>query len=78
MSKHIKDNTKDGVIYTDLSDMVSDNTPVATQIHNHIAHQNVSRRKKLRITDCDQRTRRDKTKERLQAKLKKRKAKKSN
>ena len=73
MSKHIKDNTKGGVIYNDLSDMVSDNTPTATQIHNHIAHQHVSRRKKLRITDCDQRNRRDKTKERLQAKLKKRK-----
>jgi hypothetical protein len=78
MSKHIRDNTKDGVIYTNLSGMVSDNTPVATQIHNHIAHQHVSKRKKLRITDCDQRNRRDKTKERLLKKLAERKAKKSN
>ncbi|HIB94176.1 MAG TPA: hypothetical protein EYO60_07765 [Candidatus Lambdaproteobacteria bacterium] len=77
MSKHISDNTKEGVVYGSISDMTEDNTPVSTQIHNHIAHQGVSRRRKIRITDDDQQNRKLKIKQRLLDKLKARKAKKS-
>ena len=69
MSKHIKDNTKTGVVYGTIGDMQKDNTPTSTQIHNHIANRNVSRRRKIRIIDDDQQNRKIKIKERLQAKL---------
>ena len=77
MSKHISDNTKKGVVYNSIAEMRKDNTPVSTQIHNHIAAQGVSRRHKIRILDDDQQNRMLKTKKRLLEKLAAKKAKKS-
>ena len=77
MSKNITDNTKTGVVYSNISDMSEDNTPTSTQIHNHIAHQGVSRRRKIMIMDDDQQNRKLKIKKRLLEKLKAKKAKKS-
>ena len=77
MSKHISDNTKGGVIYGSIAEMAEDNTPTSTQIHNHIAHQGVSRRRKIMIMDDDQQNRKMKIKKRLLEKLAAKKAKKS-
>ena len=77
MSKHISDNTKTGVVYSNITEMTEDNTPTSTQIHNHIAHQGVSRRRKIMIMDDDQQNRKLKVKKRLLQKLAAKKAKKS-
>ena len=70
-SKHIRDSTKNGIVYGSIAEMSLDNTGTSTQIHNQIANQNISRRRKIRITDCDQQNRKQKIKKRLLEKLKK-------
>ena len=76
MSKNIHDKTKDGIVYSSLTQLVRDNVATSTSIHNQIAHSQVSRRHRLRITDNDQQNRRSKMKKKLLEKLKKRKQKK--
>ena len=69
MSKHIVDQTKNGVRYDTIQQMSEDNTPTSTQINNHVAQQGISRRKKIVIVDDDQQNRRLRAKQRLQKKL---------
>ena len=78
MSKHVSDNTKGGVTYNGIAQMSEDGTPLSTQIHNHIAFMRISRRRKIRLVDDHEHTRKLKIKKRLLEKLKKKKAKKSN
>ena len=71
MSKHMTDSTTKGgaLLHIAQNPTKKSAASVSAQVHNAVMFRQMSKRKKIRITDCDPRNRRDKVRDRLLEKL---------